>query len=112
MQLKNLKLLKYIYRNIMTQPGETDNYNVLEHVNAIVKHTNNNIIDYIISNNEVLAKEMLERYQKDGANQVLLDDKQRNKLKIMDIKCIEENLIEIKNNYIRHDANHISRYSN
>ena len=26
----------------------------------------------------------------------------------MDIKCIEENLIEIKNNYIRHDANHIS----
>ena len=66
------------------------------------------IIDYIISNNEVLDKEMLERYQNDGANQVLLDNEQRNKLKVMDIKCIEENLIEIKNNYIRHDASHIS----
>ena len=30
----------------MTQPGETDNYNVLDHINAIIKHTNNNLIDY------------------------------------------------------------------
>ena len=106
--IKKSKAPKVYICNIMTQPGETDNYNVLEHVNAIVRHTNNNIIDYIISNNEVLGKEMLERYQNDGANQVLLDDEQRNKLRLMDIKCIEENLIEIKNNYIRHDANHIS----
>ena len=106
--IKKSKAPKVYICNIMTQPGETDNYNVLEHVNAIVRHTNNNIIDYIISNNEVLGKEMLERYQNDGANQVLLDDEQRNKLRVMDIKSIEENLIEIKNNYIRHDANHIS----
>ena len=106
--IKKSKAPKVYICNIMTQPGETDNYNVLEHINAIVRHTNNNIIDYIISNNEVLGKEMLERYQNDGANQVLLDDEQRNKLRVMDIKCIEENLIEIKNNYIRHDANHIS----
>ena len=106
--IKKSKAPKVYICNIMTQPGETDNYNVLEHVNVIVRHTNNNIIDYIISNNEVLGKEMLERYQNDGANQVLLDDEQRNKLRVMDIKCIEENLIEIKNNYIRHDASHIS----
>ena len=106
--IKKSKAPKVYICNIMTQPGETDNYNVLEHINAIVRHTNNNIIDYIISNNEVLGQEMLERYQNDGANQVLLDDEQRNKLRVMDIKCIEENLIEIKNNYIRHDASHIS----
>ena len=28
------------------------------------KHTNKNIIDYVISNNEVLPKEMIDRYQK------------------------------------------------
>ena len=81
---------------------------VLDHVNAIVKHTNKNIIDYVISNNEVLPKEMIDRYQKDGAKQVILDDKQRKILKTMGAKTIEENLIEIKNNYIRHDAGHIS----
>ena len=30
---------KVYISNIMTQPGETDNHNVLDHVNAIVKHT-------------------------------------------------------------------------
>ena len=94
--------------NIMTQPGETDDYNVLEHINAIVRHTNKNIIDYVISNNEILEKELLKRYQNDGANQVLLDNEQIKVLKSKGIKFIEENLIENKNNYIRHDSNHIS----
>ena len=106
--IEKSKAPKVYICNIMTQPGETDSYNVLDHVNAIVKHTNKNIIDYIISNNEVLPKEMLRRYQKDGAKQVLLDDKQKKILKTMGAKTIEENLIEIKNNYIRHDAGHIS----
>lgn len=106
--IEKSKAPKVYICNIMTQPGETDNYNVLDHINAILNHTNKNIIDYIISNNEVLSKEMFERYQKDGAIQVLLDDNQRKKLKNMGIKNIEENLIEVKNNYIRHDAGHIS----
>jgi len=106
--IKKSKAPKVYICNIMTQPGETDDYNVLEHINAIVRHTNKNIIDYIISNNEILEKEMLERYQNDGAKQVLLDDEKRKKIKTMGIKFIEENLIEIKNNYIRHDASHIS----
>ena len=106
--IEKSKAPKVYICNIMTQPGETDDHNVLDHVNAIVKHTNKNIIDYVISNNEVLPKEMIDIYQKDGAKQVILDDKQRKILKTMGAKTIEENLIEIKNNYIRHDAGHIS----
>ena len=106
--IEKSKAPKVYICNIMTQPGETDDHNVLDHVNAIVKHTNKNIIDYVISNNEVLPKEMIDRYQKDGAKQVILDDKQRKILKTMGAKTIEENLIEIKKNYIRHDAGHIS----
>ena len=94
--------------NIMTQPGETDNHNVLDHVDALIKHTNENIIDYVIANNEILSEEMLARYEKDGAKQVLLDKYQIEKLNSMGANTIEENLIEIKNNYIRHDAKYIS----
>lgn len=71
--IEKSKAPKVYICNIMTQPGETDDHNVLDHVNAIVKHTNKNIIDYVISNNEVLPKEMIDRYQKDGAKQVILD---------------------------------------
>ncbi|MEG1310438.1 MAG: YvcK family protein [Romboutsia sp.] len=99
---------KVYISNIMTQPGETDGYNVLDHINAIVKHANENIIDYVISNNEILPIEIFDIYQKDGAKQVLLDKNQKEKLKSMGIKSIEENLIEIKSNYIRHDAKYIS----
>jgi 2-phospho-L-lactate transferase/gluconeogenesis factor (CofD/UPF0052 family) len=93
----------------MTQPGETDDFNVLNHIEAILKHTDNNIIDYVIANNELMPKPIFDLYKKDGAKQVFLDDNQIEELNKMGIKVIEDNLIEIKNNYIRHDAKHISK---
>lgn len=106
--IKKSSAPKVYISNIMTQPGETDNHNVLDHVQAIVKHTNENLVDYVIANNEILSDEMLARYEKDGAKQVLLDKSQREILENMGAKTIEENLIEIKSNYIRHDAKYIS----
>lgn len=107
--IKKSNAPKVYISNVMTQPGETEQYNVLDHINAIIKHTGKkDIIDYIIANNEMLPEEIFSPYKKDGAEQVLLDEEQRNKLDDMGIKTIEDNLVEIKNNYIRHDAKHIS----
>jgi 2-phospho-L-lactate transferase/gluconeogenesis factor (CofD/UPF0052 family) len=92
----------------MTQPGETDNYDVLSHVEAINKHCGECIIDTVILNNEVLPGGIVDIYAKDGAKQVLLNKKQKQRLEQMGIKTIECNLVEIKNNYIRHDADYIS----
>lgn len=106
--IKSSDAPKVYISNIMTQPGETDNYNVLDHVKAIVNHCGENIIDYVIVNNEILPKDVFNLYKKDGASQVLLDKQQKDKLKSLGIRAIEKNLIEIKNNYIRHDAKYIS----
>lgn len=106
--IKKSNAPKVYISNIMTQPGETDNHNVLDHVNAILRHTKENILDYVIANNEILPDDIFEIYQNDGAKQVLLDKDQKEILKNMGIKTIEENLIEIKSNYIRHDAKYIS----
>ena len=99
---------KVYISNVMTQPGETDNYNVLDHINAINKHTNKELIDYVIVNNEILPDEIFEKYKKDGAKQVLLDELQNKELNDMGIKIIEDNLVEVKKNYIRHDAEHMA----
>ena len=99
---------KVYISNIMTQPGETVNYNVLDHVNAINKHTNKELIDYVIVNNEILPEDIFDKYRKDGAEQVLLDEIQNKVLIDMGIKVIEDNLVEVKKNYIRHDAKHIA----
>ncbi|MEG2245868.1 MAG: gluconeogenesis factor YvcK family protein [Paraclostridium sp.] len=106
--IKESNAPKVYISNIMTQPGETDNYNVLDHVRAINKHCGENIIDIVITNNEVLPKPVFDIYNKDGASQVLLDENQKNILNNMGIKAIECNLVEIKSNYIRHDADYIS----
>ena len=95
--------------NIMTQPGETGGNNVLDHVKVIVDHAGINFIDYVLVNNEYLPQGVFERYAKDGAELVMLDKGQREGLEAMGIKCIEEKLIEIKNGYIRHDAEMVSK---
>lgn len=106
--IKKSNAPKVYISNIMTQPGETGNYNVLDHVNAINKHTNKELIDYVIVNNEILPEDVFDKYRKDGAEQVLLDELQNKVLDDMGIKVIEDNLVEVKKNYIRHDAKHIA----
>lgn len=39
--------------NLATQPGETDHYNVAEHVHAIQEHTSENCIDIVIANDNI-----------------------------------------------------------
>ncbi|MTI65643.1 MAG: YvcK family protein [Firmicutes bacterium] len=96
--------LKIYVPNVMTQPGETDNYNVLEHVEAVLDHSKKDIIDYVIANNELIPKEVLDKYNEDGADPVYLSKDEEEKLKKMNIKVVKDRLIDIKSNYIRHDA--------
>jgi 2-phospho-L-lactate transferase/gluconeogenesis factor (CofD/UPF0052 family) len=93
----------------MTQPGETDNYNVYDHVNAIIKHSNRYIIDYVIANDELISESQIENYKFKGAKQVIIDDEQIKKLEEMNIKVISSNFIDIRKNYIRHNSEKIGQ---
>lgn len=42
--------------NIATQPGETENFNLADHVHAIEQHAGHNIIDVVIANNHYPTK--------------------------------------------------------
>lgn len=95
--------------NLMTQPGETDNYNVYDHVNAIIKHSNRYIVDYVIANDEFISEDQIENYKCQGAKQVLIDDEQIKKLEEMNIKVISSNFVEIRKNYIRHNSEKIGQ---
>lgn len=95
--------------NVMTQPGETDNYNVLDHVNAIIKHSSRHLIDYVIANDEIISDEVIHNYKVKGASQVLIDDMQIKELEENNIKVISSNFVDIRKNYIRHDAEKIGK---
>ncbi|WP_099188464.1 gluconeogenesis factor YvcK family protein [Tepidibacter mesophilus] len=99
--------LKVYISNIMTQPGETDDYDVCDHVNSILKHTHNGIIDLVIANDESINKADLIKYEKDGSNQVLIDKNQIKKLNSINISVIQTNLVEVRKKYIRHNSEKI-----
>ena len=95
--------------NLMTQPGETDNYNVLDHVHAIIKHSRRYMIDYVIANDETIPESLIVNYKYKGAKQVLIDDYQIQKLEEMNIKVISSNFIDIRKNYVRHNSDKIGQ---
>ncbi|GMQ60211.1 hypothetical protein AN1V17_46110 [Vallitalea sediminicola] len=93
--------------NIMTQPGETDNYNLTDHINVIEKYLGKGIIDYIIVNDQEIPNEILELYIEDGAIPVTYDE---NLLKDKGIKVLEAPLLKILNGttLIRHNSDKLA----
>lgn len=99
---------KILICNMMTQPGETDRYTVWQHVEIASQYLGMNSIEYVIANNKIIDDEVLAPYIKDGAVQIIPEKADRLKLKEHDILLIENNFTEIKNGYIRHDAERIA----
>ena len=100
---------KVYISNIMTQPGETDGYGIKDHVDGILKHCPKLKLDYVIANNGIVQMDAYSKYQEEGAELVIPKNEDRRYLQKKGIKLIEENFIEIKKNYIRHDAVKVSR---
>ncbi|MBI3039892.1 uridine diphosphate-N-acetylglucosamine-binding protein YvcK [bacterium] len=52
--------------NVMTQPGETDNFTAVDHVNAILEKTLLHRIDIVIVNNRRVARALMAKYEIQG----------------------------------------------
>lgn len=102
--------VKVYVPNIMTQPGETDNYDVLKQTEALLRHSKKNIIDYIITNVGAIPNSILKLYEnKDGAKPIIITEEQEKALMRKGIRIIKDNLVDVKKNYIRHDAVKVSQ---
>lgn len=98
------KASKVYITNVMTQPGETDDYTVLDHVQGILSHTREDLLDYVIVNTGEIPQEVLKKYTSDGSKPVILGKDDERILKEKGIRLIKENLIDIKKDYIRHNS--------
>ncbi len=72
--IRNSKAIKIYVCNIVTQPGQTDYFKVSNHINAITKYLGGDALDYVIVNNNIPRKDILDKYQKEGADVVLMDE--------------------------------------
>jgi uncharacterized cofD-like protein len=98
--------IKVYVCNIMTQPGETENYTVADHIEAIYSHVGTPFIDICIANNGKIKTDILKKYQNDGSNPVYIDS---HVLKKLGVRLVEKNLVKIHNDLIRHDSGLLSQ---
>jgi len=85
--------------NIMTQPGETEEYKASDHIRAIHQHAGSGLIDYAIINVEDIPKNLLRKYKEDGAVPVRPDIKEIERMNVVPVK----NNLVYETDVVRHD---------
>ena len=99
--IRESKAVKLYVCNIMTEPGLTDNYSVADHINAIVEHCGEGLIDYCLYDTGEVIPEYIKKYNLDGAELVEQD---LSDIKDKRIKFIKEDMSVIKDDFVRHNS--------
>ena len=99
--IRESKAKKLYVCNIMTEPGLTDNYSVSDHINAIIDHCGEGLIDYCLYDTGEVVPEFIRKYNKDGKDLVEQDIEN---IKERRIKFAKDNLSVIVGDRIRHNA--------
>ena len=96
--IKESTAIKVYISNIMTEPGQTDNYSVSDHLNAIIEHCGKGIVDYCIYDTGEIIPEMIKKYNMEGQDLV-----EQSIDKVKGITFLQRNLAMVADGYIRHD---------
>ncbi len=98
--------VKLFVCNVMTQPGETDNYSVSDHLDAIHAHIGHHLFDYVIVNDGEIPPQVETQYAELGAKAVHLDI---DEVERRGYKVIADRLVLFQR-FLRHDAERLSHH--
>ena len=99
--IKTSKAKKMYICNMITQPGETDNFKVSDHLKVLEQYLGKGVINVVVANNAKLPRNMSLFAKSEGKEPVDIDEK---KIEKMGIHLIEEKLFTVEEGYIRHDS--------
>ena len=89
----------------MTEPGQTDNYKLSDHIKTIKDHVGMDIIDYCLADTGEVVPEYVRKYNKDGFDLLDLDIKRANQY---NVKVIQRNFSTILDGKVRHNPDAIA----
>jgi uncharacterized cofD-like protein len=95
---------KIYISNVMTQPGETDGYDVKDHIEAIYDHIHYPLFQKVIVNSGEIPDFVLELYKEKGSVPVKYHE---GSLESFGIEVIKDQLF-LMDDYLRHDANKVT----
>ena len=103
--IKDSRATRFYISNIMTEPGQTDNYTLADHIKTIRDHVGMDIIDYCLADTGDVVPEYIRKYNKDGYDMLELDTKRARQY---NVKVIQRDLSTITDGKIRHDGDLIA----
>lgn len=86
--------------NVMTQPGETDNFSAYDHVKTLENHAGRRVFDYVLVNTGRPSQDLLEKYRKTGS---VLVEPDLDRIRAAGYRAIAGNFID-QTDVVRHDA--------
>ena len=92
--------------NAVTQPGETDNFKVSDHVKMLNSYLGKRKIDVVIASNTKITKTIAKKYATEEQKDPVPID--YDEVKKMGVELIEGDLIVIEDNRIRHNSLRLS----
>ena len=101
----NSDAIKIYISNIMTQPGETDDFAASDHLRTLINYGGKKCVQYVIANNGIIPEDIESRYLKEGSKLVELD---RDKIKSLGVEIVEDNLVKITKGYVKHDSEYLA----
>lgn len=102
----NSTAVKLFVCNVMTQPGETDDYSVSDHLEAVHKHIGHHLFDYVIVNDGEIPPQIESKYAEMGAKAVHLD---LDEVTRRGYQVIADRLVLFRT-FLRHDAERLSHH--
>lgn len=103
--IKESKAFKIYVSNLMTDPGQTDNYTLSEHIRAINEHTGKGVIDYCIYDTGEIVPEFIRKYNMEGAELVEQDT---SRAKVEGVNLLQRKLSYVDGEFIRHNPDAIA----
>ena len=92
--------------NMMTQPGETDNYKASDHIKALNKYLGKRKVDIIVVNDGNISDDIITRYKDTEQKDKVIFDKEE--LKKLGVHIIHNNYVDISTGVIRHKVDKLS----
>lgn len=104
--------------NLVTKPGQTDDWHVVDYVKEFESYIDEGAVDYVLYNDGPIPRELLEKYAGDGEFPVGIESDRFSEIKA---KSIGANLVSseivaqdpsdtiIRRTLIRHDAKEVGR---
>lgn len=86
--IRQSSAIRVLVANLMTEPGETDDYSVLEHVLTIERHLDAQLFDYVIYNTSPVPDALAAEYAKHGARPIVTGAFELNALEKLNVQPV------------------------